>query len=350
MKKNKYIAYVGTYTHGSSIGIHLLDIEDGTAKMIERKVVPINNSSHVTRSHNGKFLYSIADEGVEAFRILEDGDLEPINETSIEGMRGCYLSTDAKDKYLFVAGHHDGKVTALCLNEDGSIGNITKGIFHKGLGSVAARNFLPHVSCVKMSPRQNYLCAVDEGIDQIKFYKFNHNTGEFKLDDILRNALESGPKKILFSSSGEYLYILHGITTYISVYRFSESADEVCLERIQRISMFENEKSSPGSASTSMKFSPDEKHIFVANAGDNSVTMLSVNEDGSLQFEFCLPISGEYPKDIELLPDGEHLISLNHESNQITIFKIDFQNKNMLMTAPPVHVDTPNCIYVSELY
>ena len=30
MKKDKYVAYVGTYTHGSSIGIHLydLDVED----------------------------------------------------------------------------------------------------------------------------------------------------------------------------------------------------------------------------------------------------------------------------------------------------------------------------------
>ena len=27
MEKEKYIAYVGTYTHGSSIGIHLYDVD-----------------------------------------------------------------------------------------------------------------------------------------------------------------------------------------------------------------------------------------------------------------------------------------------------------------------------------
>ena len=27
MKKDKYVAYVGTYTHGSSIGIHLYDLD-----------------------------------------------------------------------------------------------------------------------------------------------------------------------------------------------------------------------------------------------------------------------------------------------------------------------------------
>ena len=62
--KEKYVAYVGTYTHGSSIGIHIYDVnvEEGTLK--ERKVVPVNNSSHLARSLNGKYLYSIADEGV----------------------------------------------------------------------------------------------------------------------------------------------------------------------------------------------------------------------------------------------------------------------------------------------
>ena len=56
MSDNKYVAYVGTYTHGSSIGIHLYDInlEEGTLE--ERKVVPINNSSHICRSLNGKYL------------------------------------------------------------------------------------------------------------------------------------------------------------------------------------------------------------------------------------------------------------------------------------------------------
>ena len=68
MDKERYVAYVGTYTHGSSIGIHLYDIDMEQGTMTERKVVPINNSSHLTKAHNKQFLYSISDEGVEAFR------------------------------------------------------------------------------------------------------------------------------------------------------------------------------------------------------------------------------------------------------------------------------------------
>ena len=79
MAKDRYVAYVGTYTHGSSVGIHIFDVDAEKGKMTERKVVPINNPSDLIVSTSGKFLYSIADEGVQSFRILEDGDLEPIN-------------------------------------------------------------------------------------------------------------------------------------------------------------------------------------------------------------------------------------------------------------------------------
>lgn len=88
----KYVAYVGTYTHGSSIGIHLYDVDVEEGTLTERKVVPVNNSSYICRSLNGKYLYSIADEGVAVFAIDEEsGDLKPINKVDIDGMRGCHL-------------------------------------------------------------------------------------------------------------------------------------------------------------------------------------------------------------------------------------------------------------------
>lgn len=101
--KDEYVAYVGTYTHGSSIGIHLYDVNVEEGTLTERKVIPVNNSSHIARSLNGKYLYSIADEGVAVFAVEDDGDLTPINKVDIDGMRGCYLSVDKTGRYLFVA-------------------------------------------------------------------------------------------------------------------------------------------------------------------------------------------------------------------------------------------------------
>lgn len=57
--KDEYVAYVGTYTHGSSIGIHLYDVNVEEGTLTERKVIPVNNSSHIARSLNGKIPYSL---------------------------------------------------------------------------------------------------------------------------------------------------------------------------------------------------------------------------------------------------------------------------------------------------
>ena len=350
MDKKKYVAYVGTYTHGSSVGIHLfdLDVENGT--MTERKVIPINNPSYIKMSHNGRFLYSIADEGVRSFIVLPDGDLEPLNCASIEGMRGCYLSTDKEDHYLFVAGWHDGKVTVMRLNEDGTVGRMTDEVFHKGLGSVAERNFRPHVNCVNLTPDGKYLCAVDLGTDQIKIYKFDPRSGKIALFDLLFCELESAPRIIKFSRDGRYAYVISELKNYITVYRYDGSGKNPSFELIQKVPTL-NDYHSSTSAACALRFSRDGSKVLCTNAGDNTAGLFHVDLDTGLLEKICiLPVSGDYPKAIDFFPDNRHIMSLNHESNTITIFEVHYDKKYFTMKGRPIPIETPNCILVSEVH
>jgi len=349
MEQKKYVAYVGTYTHGSSRGIYIYDLDVENGRAVERKVVPINNPSYIKKSHNGKYLYSISDEGVQSFRILGDGDLEPMNSASIGGMRGCYLSTDENDRFLFVGGWHDGKVTIMRLKEDGTIGEMTDEIFHKGLGSVAERNFRPHVNCVNITPDQKYLCAVDLGVDQVKIYKFNDETGKIKLVDMLRCELESAPRIIKFSPDGRFAYLICELKNYISVYSYKEGPRGPVFELVQTISTL-NQYHSKGSAACVLRFSKDWKYVLCSNAGDNSVVVYRIDfESGLLSKVLCLPISGDYPKDAALFPDNKHLVSLNHESDTMTFFNIDMEKGLLVMNGREMKVDKPNCIIFHEL-
>ena len=223
MDKDKYVAYVGTYTHGSSIGIHVYDLDMENGYMTEREVIPVNNASHVAKSNNGKYLYSIADEGVEVLEIKPDGGLKPINKVGIDGMRGCFLSTDKEGKFLFVCGYHDGKITVVRIKEDGSLGEVLDGIFHQGLGSVAERNFRPRVTCAMITPDDKYLCVVDNGIDQVKIYRINTTRNRMELVDILRCKRESGPREIVFSKDGKYAYILFELINKVGVFTYKDT-------------------------------------------------------------------------------------------------------------------------------
>ena len=351
MAREKYVAYVSTYTMGrqDKYGIRIYDVDIEKGRMIEKNLIEITNSSYITISHNQKYLYAITDFGVETYRILPDGDLEVINEGSINGMRGCYLSTDYEDKYLFVGGYHDGKITVLRLLDDGGVGEITDEVYHKGLGSIAERNFRPHINCVKMTRDNKYLCAADLGMDHVNVYRFDHVNGKLSQIDIIRSEQESAPRHLKFSQDGKYLYIVHELKNYIDVYTYQEIHGNPEFEKIQTISTL-NDYHAGGSAASALNISADFNYMVSSNAGDNSAVVYKINKkNGMLSKILCLPISGDYPKDANLFPDNRHLVSLNHETNTMTFFSVDLEKGLLIMNGKEITVPQPNCIIFHKL-
>ena len=349
MGNKKYVAYVGTYTYGTSKGIQVYDVDVENGKLIERSEVNVSNASHTAVSKNGKYLYSIEDEGVAVFKRDENGDLVRINSVGIDGMRGCFLATDVDGRYLYVAGYHDGKVTVVHTHKDGSLGRIMDGVFHKGLGSVAERNFRPHVNCVRPTPDNKYVCAVDNGIDQIKMYKLNTQRDRLKLVDILRCERESGPREIVFSESGKYAYVIYELMNKVDVFSYRDTGNGPEFEKLQSISTTSANVDQAHDAASGMCLSPDHHYLFTSTAGDNTVAMFHIDpETGCLEKKFALPISGEYPKDIAMFPDGKHIAVANHESNTITTFTVDYEKNVLVQKGRPMKVETPNCILITK--
>ncbi|MBO4336664.1 MAG: lactonase family protein [Lachnospiraceae bacterium] len=340
----KYVAYVSTYTMGDQHGIKIYDVDMKNGRFIEKDMVEISNSSYVTISHDEEFLYSITDFGVESYRIEPDGSLEFMNHASINGMRGCYLSTDYDEKFLFVAGYHDGKITGLRLLGDGSVGEITEEIYLKGMGTIAERNFRPHVNCVKMTRDNDFLMAADIGMDHVDIYKLNHDTGKLKLVDVLRSEIDSAPRHIKMTKDGKFVYIVHEIKCYIDVYSYRQEDGNPYFSKIQTISTL-NDYHAGMSAASALNFSADEKYIVSSNAGDNSTAVFRIDHrTGMLTKLFCLPVSGDYPKDVALFPDNKHLVSLNHESGTMTFFTTDLDKGLIVMNGKEMKIESPNCV------
>ena len=346
----RYVAYVGSYTYlGDSRGITIYDVDVENGKFAKKDEVEVNNASYMALSNDRKYLYSIADEGIVTFKILPDGCLEKIGIAGIRGMRGCFLSLDAANEYIFVAGYHDGKATVLHMNQARTVGAIADGMFDKGLGSVAERSHKPHISCTRLTPDEKYLCVADLGIDQIKIFAFDKRTGKISLKDVLRCELDSAPRHLMFSSDGRFMYLISELKNYISVYTYDGSGKVPKFELQQKISTV-GAKCSSVSAACAIKFTPDEKYIMCSNAGDNSVGLFERNEETGLLTQRCvLPISGEYPKDFGFFPDGRHIFSVNHDSDTLTFFNVNYEKGLISMNQRPVKVDEPNCGLIVEL-
>ncbi len=346
----KYVLYAAGYTIDEEHGLRIYDFDPETGRLIKQiDETRITNPSYITISHNGKFLYSITDDGVQSYTINADGTLDYMNKSRINGMRGCYISTDYEDRYLFVAGYHDGKLTVLSLNDDGSINKICEEIYHKGFGSVGERNYRPHIDCAKMTRDNKFLCVTDVGMDHIKVYRLHHDSGKLDLADIIRSEIESAPHHIKFSHDGKYAYIIHEMKNYIDVYSYYCKDDEPEFEKIQTVSTV-NDYHAGNSAAYAIQISDDDRYMYCSNAGDNSVSAFSRDtKTGMLTKLFTLPISGDFPKDIAVTDDNKFLLSINNESNTISFFKVDLKKKILVMNGPMKKFKQGNCLIIHKL-
>lgn len=349
--KGKYMAYVGSYSYtGKAKGITVFDVDVEKGQFQYRCEMEVDNSSYVIASSDGKTLYSIADEGVVAFRILENGSLARLNSASIRGMRGCHLCTDAEDKYVFVSGYHDGKATVLSLNPDGSVGSIVDGVFDKGYGSVAERNFRPHVTCTRRTPDGKYVMSVDNGIDQVRIYRFTEKEQKLKQVDAIRCDLESAPRHFRFSADGRFIYLIYELKTKIDVFSYKTGERAPIIEKIQTVSTTSTENPGVMTAACAMRLSWDQKYLYCSNAGENTVSVFSRDEEtGLLTRLCCLPVSGEYPKDIAVFPDSRHIVSVNHESGSLSFFTVDYEKGLMIMSGRSIPVNEPNCCAIVKI-
>lgn len=344
-KKQSIVAYVGTYTNDGQPGIQIYDVKKDGELLKFREGIPVKNPSYIIVSSDEKFLYSIVDEGVAAFKIENDGGLSFLNIKSIDGMRGCYLTVDSKRKFLFVAGFHDGKVSMLKIKKDGSISGLADGVFHRGHAISATERRLDHpkVSCVALTPDEEFLCATDYGLNQMKVYRIDYTKGKLELEDIVRCAMDSAPRNVRFSPDGKFCYILTESSNSIEVYSYELQNNKPVFDLVQRTPVHDDIY--VAAAATHMFITKDGKYVFVSLDGINYVSWLRRNEKtGELTLAAVSPVSGDYPKYIDILPDSNELIVLNHDSDEIRDYKLNLKDDYMLMCEKPAKVHRANCI------
>jgi len=283
--EKKYVAYVGSYSYtGEAKGITIYDVDMKRGHFTKRAEVEVDNSSYLALSHNKKVLYSIADEGIVSFHIEQDGSLSRLNSAKIKGMRGCHLYISKEDKYIFVSGYHDAKLTMLSLKADGAVGSIFDAVYHRGIGSVVERNFTPHISHSTLTPEEKFVLACDLGIDQIKIYLLDKKERRLVLTDSIRCDLNSAPISCTFSQDGRFLYVLYEQKNAIDVfsYTYNEGSKAPTFEKIQTIASNYNNNPSALIAGTCMSFSHDFSYLFSGNAGDNAVSMFRINKESGI--------------------------------------------------------------------
>ena len=143
---------------------------------------------------------------------------------------------------------------------------------------------------------------------------------------------------------------MHELQKVICVYSYETGDRAPVVEKIQTISTTSTKNPGNLTAACAMRLSPDEKYVYCTNAGENTVSIYSRDEkSGLLTMICCLPVSGEYPKDVAIFPDQKHIASINHDSGSISFFEVDYEKGLIVMCGRSVMVNEPNCCAIAKI-
>jgi DNA-binding beta-propeller fold protein YncE len=119
-----------------------------------------------------------------------------------------------------------------------------------------------------------------------------------------RWRVEEHPNEMLLSKSGRHLFVANANRNTVTV------VDTETGKPRETLVAGLGPDSPPGSTPNSLALSPDEKTLFVANANINAVAVFDVSEPGRSRSLGFIPV-GWYPTSARVTPDGKRLLVAN---------------------------------------
>ncbi len=345
-----YKILIGTYTNaGNSEGIYYYQFNaDGSAKAISQQKA--EEPSYLVTSSNQQFIYSVNELGkgngsVSAYVFNKTiGDFKLINTVLSGGDHPCHISTDRRNRFVFVSNYSGGNLSAIAINTDGSLSNEKQTIQHSGSSVNKARQEKAHVHSAVLSPDEKHLIVQDLGTDKISVYAVDLNNPTKPLSEnpvsVFNCNPGDGPRHISFHPSKPFVYAVQELTGSITVLSFKNGM----LKKLQQVNMFEK-VSEKKSGAADIHVTPDGKFLYASNRADyNDLAIYKVLSNGLLAWVGSQPTIGLAPRNFAIDPTGNFLLAANQNSNEIVVFKRNKTTGLLNDTGNRIAVGRPVCI------
>jgi 6-phosphogluconolactonase len=351
-QENKLNLLIGTYTKScDSKGIYVYEFDSKTADFnFKSSTENIINPSYLTVSKDNKFVYSVSENdkqsAVSAFKFdSKDGKLDLINSELSKGQNCCYIIND--DKNVITANYSSGSISVFVKNIDGSIGEVTQVVQHTGKGINEKRQEAPHAHMVYFSPDKKYVLANDLGTDKVYVYQYNPNGGNevLKIKSSVSVNPGGGPRHLIFSNDGKFVYVLQELDGKISSFRYANGK----LEKVSETTIVASDfKGDVGAAD--IHISPDGKFLYATNRGTaNDISVFRILKNGKLEFVQRTSTLGKGPRNFAIDPTGNFLLVGHQYTNEIVIFKRDKTTGSLTDTGKKIELCSPVCLVFTKI-
>ncbi|MGA9571535.1 MAG: lactonase family protein [Candidatus Acidiferrales bacterium] len=346
--------YVGTYTDHGSKGIYAYSFDSATGASTSQGLAAESaQPSFFAIATSGRFLYAVNEisefngqptGAVSAFAIQpKTAKLTLLNQVSSRGAAPAHIALDRSGKYALVSNYDAGSVTVFPLLEDGSLGEATAFVQHKGSSVNKERQEGPHAHAAAFSPDNRFVIVADLGLDQLLVYRFDAAAGTLGSDpQVVRAVPGAGPRHLVFDAGGRHLYVINEMQSTVVTYAYD--AANGTLSELQIVSALPK-GFARASEAAEIEIHSSGKFLFASNRGDDSIAVFAVNaKDGTLTPLEFVSTGGKTPRNFELDPTGAWLLVANQDSDDIVVFRVDPSTGHLTRSGTELHVPSPVCV------
>lgn len=349
----RWLAYIGCRTsrernaRGKGLCVYGVDAAGGW-EFVQR-VEGLVNPSFLCLDATQCRLYCVHGDfsEVSSFAIEPgNGSLQQTGQQHTGGRNPVHLTLSTSQQWLLVANYASGNIVSLPVKTDGTLGSLASSIDLPGLRGPRAEQQGSHPHQLCFDPTGRWIFVPDKGLDKVFTLSQQEATGELKIAAETALPAGSGPRHMIFHPRASRAYVVGELNRTIMTCEFDPAGGQLVLKEVTSTVPVDVETGSAAGVAISGK----GQSLHVSNRGHDSIASYPIDEDsGRLSSPTWSATGGRAPRFIGTIPDGQHLLVANEDSDSLVCAALDVSTAPLIFR-PIVETGSPVCIVFKKVF
>jgi 6-phosphogluconolactonase len=245
-----------------------------------------------------------------------------------------YIALDRTERWMVCASYSGNTVAVHPVQDNGRVSPTPTCFFPTGGNK-------PHA--IAIAPNNRFVYVPHLGSDELHIYPLDAATGMLDASSVrsIQLPLNFGPRHLVFSQDGRFLYLLGEMSGLIAVFECNATTGDLRLTQtlstlpsdtplqpgIPRVPSGVNETASVDLSTmiwcADLLITPDGRHLYTTERTRDHISCLSIDPlSGQLQL-LGQTSTERQPRGIACDPEGRYLISSGEHADHLSLFRRD---------------------------